>query len=132
MLLAGIRPVQYGESCQGYRIEGRKGVVLADDQEVLLRKVLKISRERNGNRGARTSLEYAILTNEIMQGAFALKVDEYKQVKGLERENLRDHMTDIELILTMLAEEQQPQNCTVIEIHRVSNRSRKMPGKAAA
>ncbi|OGR08431.1 MAG: hypothetical protein A2511_13185 [Deltaproteobacteria bacterium RIFOXYD12_FULL_50_9] len=56
------------------------------------------------NRGAQTSIEYAILTNEIMQGAFDLKVDEYKQVKGLERENLRDHMTDIELILTMLAE----------------------------
>jgi hypothetical protein len=30
-----------------------------------------------------------------MQGAFDLKVDEYKQVKGLARENLRDHMTDI-------------------------------------
>ncbi|HBA89725.1 MAG TPA: phage antirepressor protein [Geobacter sp.] len=56
------------------------------------------------NRGARTSLEYAILTNELMEGAFDLKVEDYKQVKGLERENLRDHMTDIELILTMLAE----------------------------
>ena len=56
------------------------------------------------NRGAKTSLEYAILTNEIMQRAFDLKVDEYKQVKGLARENLRDHMTDIELILTMLGE----------------------------
>jgi prophage antirepressor-like protein len=56
------------------------------------------------NRGAASSLEYAILTNEIMQGAFDLKVDAYKEVKGLERENLRDHMTDIELILTMLAE----------------------------
>ena len=64
------------------------------------------------NRGARTSLEYAILTNEIMQGAFALQVDEYKQVKGLERENLRDHMTDIELILTMLAE------ATTSKLHR--------------
>jgi len=56
------------------------------------------------NRGARNNQEFAILTNEIMQGAFDLKVDEYKQVKGLERENLRDHMNDIELILTMLAE----------------------------
>lgn len=64
------------------------------------------------DRGARTSLEYAILTNEIMQGAFELKVDEYKQVKGLERENLRDHMTDIELILTMLAE------ATTTKLHR--------------
>jgi len=56
------------------------------------------------NRGVRSNQEFAILTNEIMQGAFDLKVDEYKQVKGLERENLRDHMTDIELILTMLGE----------------------------
>ncbi len=56
------------------------------------------------NRGIRSNQEFAILTNEIMQGAFDLKVDEYKQVKRLERENLRDHMTDIELILTMLAE----------------------------
>jgi len=43
------------------------------------------------DRGARTSLEYAILTNEIMQGAFDLKIEEYKEVKGLERENLRHH-----------------------------------------
>jgi DNA-damage-inducible protein D len=64
------------------------------------------------NRGARTTSEYAILTNEIMQGAFGLKVDEYKQVKDLEKENLRDHMTDIELILTMLAE------ATTTELHR--------------
>jgi len=64
------------------------------------------------DRGAKTSLEYAILTNEIMQGAFDLKVDEYKQVKGLTRENLRDHMTDIELILTMLGE------ATTTKLHR--------------
>ena len=67
------------------------------------------------NRGARTSLEYAILTNEIMQGAFDLKVEDYKQVKGLERENLRDHMTDIELILTMLGE------ATTTKLHRDRN-----------
>ena len=47
-----------------------------------------------------------------MQGAFDLKVDEYKQVKSLARENLRDHMTDIELILTMLAE------ATTTKLHR--------------
>jgi prophage antirepressor-like protein len=64
------------------------------------------------DRGASTSLEFAILTNEITQGAFGLKVDEYKQVKALERENLRDHMTDIELILTMLAE------ATTTKLHR--------------
>ncbi len=64
------------------------------------------------NRGAQSSLEFAILTNEIMQGAFDLKVEEYKEVKGLQRENLRDHMTDIELILTMLAE------ATTTKLHR--------------
>jgi len=64
------------------------------------------------DRGVRTTSGYAILTNEIMHGAFGLKVDEYKQVKDLERENLRDHMTDIELILTMLAE------ATTTELHR--------------
>lgn len=63
-------------------------------------------------RGAATRQEFAILTNEIMQGTFDLKVDEYKQVKSLARENLRDHMTDIELILTMLAE------ATTTKLHR--------------
>lgn len=64
------------------------------------------------NRGAGKNSEYAMLTNEIMQGAFDLKVEEYKQLKGLERENLRDHMTDMELILTMLAE------ATTTKLHR--------------
>ncbi len=63
-------------------------------------------------RGAASRLEFAILTNEIMHGAFGLKVDEYKEVKALARENLRDHMTDIELILTMLAE------ATTTKLHR--------------
>jgi hypothetical protein len=55
-------------------------------------------------RGAKKNLEYAILTNEIMQGTFGMKVDDYKKFKNLKRENLRDHMTDLELILTMLGE----------------------------
>jgi DNA-damage-inducible protein D len=62
--------------------------------------------------GAASSKEYAILTNEIMQGTYDLKVDEYKQVKSLVRENLRDHMTDIELILTMLGQ------ATTTKLHR--------------
>jgi DNA-damage-inducible protein D len=56
------------------------------------------------NRGAEAEKDYAILTNEIMQGAFELKVEEYKKHKGLKRENLRDHMTDLELIISMLGE----------------------------
>ena len=64
------------------------------------------------DRGARSKLEYAILTNEIMQGAFGLKAADYKNLKGLAKENLRDHMNDLELILTMLAE------ATTTKIHR--------------
>jgi len=56
------------------------------------------------NRGVKHSVEYAILTDEIMQGTFDMKVSEYKKFKGLNRENLRDHMDDLELILTMLGE----------------------------
>ena len=55
-------------------------------------------------RGAQTDLDYAILTNEIMSGAFAMNVDEYKGHKYLKNQNLRDHMTDLELIITMLGE----------------------------
>jgi hypothetical protein len=55
-------------------------------------------------RGAKNPIDYAILTNDIMQGAFDLKVDEYKKVKGVQKGNLRDHMTDVELIITMLGE----------------------------
>jgi DNA-damage-inducible protein D len=48
--------------------------------------------------------EYAILTAEISKAAFGLTPGEYKQLKGLQRENLRDHMTDLELIFSMLGE----------------------------
>lgn len=48
--------------------------------------------------------EYAILTAEISKAAFGLTPSEYKNLKGLKRENLRDHMNDLELIFTMLGE----------------------------
>lgn len=48
--------------------------------------------------------EYAILTAEISKAAFGMTPAEYKKHKGLERENLRDHMTDLELIFSMLGE----------------------------
>lgn len=48
--------------------------------------------------------EYAILTAEIAKAAFGVKPGEHKKIKGLKRENLRDHMTDLELIFSMLGE----------------------------
>ncbi|NTV13854.1 MAG: Bro-N domain-containing protein [Desulfobulbaceae bacterium] len=56
------------------------------------------------NRGVNGEPEYAILTTEISKAAFGLTPAEYKELKGLERENLRDHMTDLELIFSMLGE----------------------------
>jgi len=49
--------------------------------------------------------EYAILTAEISKATFGLTPSEYKEIKGLKRENLRDHMTDLELIFSMLGED---------------------------
>jgi DNA-damage-inducible protein D len=48
--------------------------------------------------------EYEILTAEISKAAFGLTPSQYKKLKGLKRENLRDHMTDLELIFSMLGE----------------------------
>jgi DNA-damage-inducible protein D len=55
-------------------------------------------------RGVNGEPEYAILTSEISKAAFGVTPAEYKQLKGLERENLRDHMNDLELIFSMLGE----------------------------
>ena len=49
--------------------------------------------------------EYAILTAEIAKATFGLTPTEHKNIKGLERQNLRDHMTTLELIFTQLGEE---------------------------
>ncbi|MBU3964880.1 Bro-N domain-containing protein [Patescibacteria group bacterium] len=55
-------------------------------------------------RGAKEDTEYSILTAEISKAAFGMTPSQYKKFKGLKRENLRDHMDDLELILTMLGE----------------------------
>lgn len=55
-------------------------------------------------RGIEKEKDYAILTNEMTKEWSGLTVQEYKQVKGLKKENLRDNMTNIELVLNMLAE----------------------------
>jgi hypothetical protein len=56
------------------------------------------------NRGVKEGLEYAILTNEITKAWAGITTKEYKQLKGLKKENLRDNMTNLELVLNMLAE----------------------------
>ncbi len=56
------------------------------------------------NRGVKEGLEYSILTAEISKGTFGITPKEHSQIKGLNKHNLRDHMTDLELIFTMLGE----------------------------
>jgi len=55
-------------------------------------------------RGVKEQKEYAILTAEISKATFGVTPAEYKKVKGLKSQNLRDHMNDLELIFSMLGE----------------------------
>lgn len=56
------------------------------------------------SRGVSAGRDFAILTAEISKATFDMTPKEYKKLKGLQRENLRDHMNDLELIFTMLGE----------------------------
>lgn len=67
------------------------------------------------NRGAENRRDYEILTAEISKATFGVTPSEYKELKGLEKENLRDHMDDFELIFSMLGER------STTEIHRNEN-----------
>ena len=71
-------------------------------------------------RGAAEQRDYEILTAEISKATFGIIPSEYRKLKGLKRENLRDHMNDLELIFTMLGER------ATTEIHRQEN-SRGVP-----
>ena len=64
------------------------------------------------NRGVGNEKDYAILTAEITKATFGMMPAQYKKFKSLKRENLRDHMDDLELILTMLGE------ATTTKLHR--------------
>ena len=66
-------------------------------------------------RGAEKDLDYKILTAEISKATFGITPTQYKKLKGLKRQNLRDHMDDFELIFTMLGER------STTEIHKVEN-----------
>lgn len=66
-------------------------------------------------RGAQEQKDYEILTAEISKATFGVTPSEYKNLKGLKRENLRDHMDDFELIFTMLGER------VTTEIHRTED-----------
>lgn len=66
-------------------------------------------------RGIQEQIDFAILTNEISKATFGKTIEEYKKLKRLNKENLRDHMTDLELIFNMLGE------ASTAEIERKQN-----------
>ena len=66
-------------------------------------------------RGAQENKDYEILTAEISQATFGITPTQYKDLKNLKRENIRDHMDDLELIFTMLGER------ATTEIHRTED-----------
>jgi hypothetical protein len=86
--------------------------------------------------GVKEEKEYEILTAEISKAAFGLTPGQYKKLKGLKRENLRDHMTDLELIFSMLGEAsttqitkiEHPQ--TFVENKKVARRGGNVAGVA--
>ncbi len=89
-------------------------------------------------RGIQQDKDYAILTNEMTKAWSGLTVQEYKQVKGLKKENLRDNMTNIELVLNMLAEvtttaiSRQEQPETFDESKRIARRGGSVAKNARA
>lgn len=89
-------------------------------------------------RGIERDKDYAILTSEMTKAWSGLTVQEYKQLKGLKKENLRDNMTNIELVLNMLAEatttaiSRQEQPETFDESKRIARRGGSVAKNARA
>lgn len=87
-------------------------------------------------RGVEKGREYAILTDEISKAWSGMTTRQYKRLKGLKKENLRDNMSDLELILTMLAESttteisKQRQPETFEESRQVAMRGGSVAGRA--
>ncbi len=78
------------------------------------------------NRGVKEHAEYAILTAEISKATFGLTPSEYKKLKALKSQNLRDHMTDLELIFSMLGE------ASTTKVTRAKNAKGFIENRAAA
>jgi len=87
-------------------------------------------------RGVREQKEYEILTAEISKATFGVTPSEYKKLKGLKRQNLRDHMDDLELIFNMLGERvtteisQQEKPDTFVKNKKVAERGGNVAGNA--
>ena len=92
-----------------------RGIAIREELTDSPRWMFTIPRGKWKNRGAKEQREYEILTAEISKATFGITPSQYKKLKKLDRENLRDHMNDFELIFNMLGER------ATTEIHRNEN-----------
>lgn len=105
-------------------------------QRILSIRIRNNLTEEWDKRGVKKGLEYAILTDEISRAWSGMSTRQYKNLKGLKKENLRDNMSDAELVLNMLAElsttelskAEQPQNFE--ENRNVAQRGGRVAGNA--
>ena len=87
-------------------------------------------------RGIKQGQEFAILTDEITKAWSGMNTKSYKQFKGLKKENLRDNMTNLELVLNMLAEattteiSKEKQPVTFEESKQIAKRGGQIAGNA--
>lgn len=91
-----------GRAVETYRQKGYPEEWIT--QRMMTIKMRKELTDEWQNRGITQEKDYAILTNEMTKAWSGMSIQEYKQLKGLKKENLRDNMTNIELVLNMLAE----------------------------
>ena len=84
-------------------------------QRILSIRVRNALTEEWDKHGVRKGVEYAILTDEITKAWSGMSTRKYKNLKGLTKENLRDNMSDLELVLNMLAE------ATTTELSKTTN-----------
>lgn len=97
---------------------------------IAIRQELTDEWDRRGIKGER---EYAILTSEISKATFGVTPSEYKKMKGLKRENLRDHMSDLELLFTQLGEAATTEIARTDDVHgMIRNRDAARRGGAVA
>ena len=93
----------YERVAEIYRAKGRSEIWIKERlQSITTRNELT---DEWKNRGVKEGQEYGILTATIAKGALGLTPSEHKEFKGLDKQNLRDHMTRLELIITSLSEE---------------------------
>lgn len=95
--------ISIGRLTEIYKAKGRDDVWIGNRLKTIgIRKELTDEWQK---RGVGDSKEYAILTAEIAQATFGLTPSEHAKLKGLDKQNLRDHMTNLELVFTALSEE---------------------------